>query len=554
MQQQERLHKTPVSSKKDNRLNEKGQHSQQSTPFALIDQSSKGQRLSAVDEEAEKQGLAPNMALSDALTLCPSLVTRRAVPQKDTRRLSQLASWCERYSPLSNVYDDNSLWIDVTGATHLFKDEQSLLAKISRDFYRQGYTANLALASSFAAAFALSHFSSAHFTLEDMVFGDSSRFPVIPPKSSFEQLQKHLSLLPVKALRLENNTSSLLHRLGLMTIGQLMELPRDSLKRRFPSPKQAKAVLLRLDQILGLRHEPLVPLTPPVLFSSRLRFAEALFSTQALEQALDHLIKEITRQLEHQNHGARTLTFTLWRSDGSTSHIKIGTAQPCRDKAHLFNLFKEKLNHIEPGFGIDVIALFVDRAEPLPTRQVTLAGKHSSHGSASPDVLIDRLSNHIGAEKIGYLRARQSHIPERAQELTSTPPPPKTAVENLHSIAPDNTNTPSAPPINDRPFLLLDPPESIEVMAALPDDPPVAFTWRRVTRKVVASNGPERITPEWWLELGQKDSRPRDYYKVSAREGGTFWLYRNGLYPGSHSQGDEEHRSLPQWYMHGFFG
>ena len=464
----------------------------------------------------------PDMALSDALALCPSLATSQAAPHKDARKLLQLASWCERYSPLSNIYDGNSLWIDVTGATHLFRDEQSLLAKISHDFDQQGYTVKLAIAGSFAAAFALSHAS----------FDDSSKPPIIPPQSSSAQLRQHLSPLPVTALRLQENTCSLLHRLGLMTLGQLMALPRQSLKRRFPSPEQARSVLLRLDQICGLRDEPLAPLTPPVLFSSRLRFAEALFSKQILEQALTRLMDDITSQLEHQNQGARALTFTLWRADGSTVHIGIGTAQPCRDKAHLLNLFKEKINRVEPGFGIDVIALFVNKAEPLSARQVSLQNRQQPERSCSPAMLIDRLRNHLGARKIGYLQALSSHIPERAQNLITSPP------------------LQTRPPLTyDRPFLLLDPPETIHVLAPLPDDPPLQFTWRRVTRKVIASNGPERLTREWWRELGQKPSRPRDYYKVSAKEGGTFWLYRNGLY-----QGDETSTSPPQWFMHGFFG
>ena len=154
----------------------------------------------------------------------------------------------------------------------------------------------------------------------------------------------------------------------------------------------------------------------------------------------------------------------------------------------------------------------------------------------SPALLIDRLRNHLGDRKIGYLKPLPSHIPERAQRLTTSPSP--------------KTLAPASPsPTYDRPFLLLDPPETIDVIAPLPDDPPLQFTWRRVTRKVIASNGPERITREWWHELGQKASRPRDYYKVSASEGGTFWLYRNGFY-----QGDETSRSPPQWFMHGFFG
>ena len=158
-------------------------------PFALVDHTSRGQRLWAVDEAAQQQGLVCDMALSDALVLCPSLATSQAAPQEDARKLLQLANWCERYSPLSNVHDDNSLWIDVTGSTHLFAGEQGLLATISKDFDQQGYTVKIALAGSFAAAFALSHF----------VFDDRNKTPIIPSQSSFTQLQHHLSSLPITA-------------------------------------------------------------------------------------------------------------------------------------------------------------------------------------------------------------------------------------------------------------------------------------------------------------------------------------------------------------------
>jgi protein ImuB len=509
---------------------ESGRYSKQNiAPFALIDRTKRGQRLSAVDEYAEQQGLAPGMALSDALALCPLLQTRKAAPKTDVHRLLQLANWCERYSPLCNIYDDNSLWIDVTGTTHLFGGEKGLLEKISKDFSKLGYTIETGIASSFGAAFALSH----------LAFDKELETRIISP----QKMQHALAPLPVKALRLAPETISLLHRLGLSTIGQLVDLPRNTLKRRFPSIKQAKSVLLRLDQILGLRDEPLAPLTPPVVFSCRLRFAEALYSKQMLERALIRLIAEIIRQLEAQKQGARRLTFTLWRSDGSTAHIKIGTSTPCRDKKHIFKLFQEKLNHMEPGFGVDILALFVSKSEALSATQTSLENRHQTRNS-SPSALIDRLYNRLGAQKIGYLRALQSHIPERAQQLTKTPPAnnfwPSMVLEKKDGLQ-------TFPP--DRPFLLLAPPEPIEVMAPLPDEPPLLFTWRRVRRKVIASTGPERITPEWWRELDEKTSSPRDYYKVTTNEGTAFWLYRDGLY-----EGEQRSASPPQWFMHGFFG
>ena len=35
-------------------------------------------------------------------------------------------------------------------------------------------------------------------------------------------------------------------------------------------------------------------------------------------------------------------------------------------------------------------------------------------------------------------------------------------------------------------------------MALAPDYPPRRFTWRRLTRRVVRAQGPERLSPEWW--------------------------------------------------------
>jgi protein ImuB len=503
---------------------------QQAAPFALTNSTTRGLRLNAINKRAEQQGLTPGMALSDALALCPLLKTSRATPRHDARKLLQLARWCERYSPLSNVYDKNSLWIDVTGTSHLYDGERNLLTKINDDFHNLGYTVNLALAGSFGAAFALSHI--------DCEEGQNAHL-ILPGN-----LRSSLSPLPVKALRLSPTIISSLYRLGLVTIGQLLELPRPTLKRRFPSSKEARSVLLRLDQLLGLRDEPLSPLSPATVFTYRLRYEEMLYSQQMLERALVELISKIVNQLESQQQGARQITFTLWRIDASTAHIKIGTNRPCRDKSHILNLFKEKLKLIEPGFGIDTIALRVEKSEPLPARQTSLAKGTQSNDFMNISDLIDRLHNHLGEQKTGYLHTFQSRIPERAQRVLTTPPPENTWLP----IANPENGHPAAFP-HERPFLLLNPPEHIEVMAPLPDNPPLLFTWRRVTRKIIASNGPERIIPEWWREMGKKNSRPRDYYRVITKEGGSFWLYRDGLY-----EGKEQSTSPPQWYMHGFFG
>jgi protein ImuB len=96
-----------------------------------------------------------------------------------------------------------------------------------------------------------------------------------------------------------------------------------------------------------------------------------------------------------------------------------------------------------------------------------------------------------------------------------------------------------------RPVRLLDPPQPIEAMALLPDQPPVAFTWRRVRHRVRRADGPERIAGEWWKRDGELRSL-RDYFRVEDEDGHRFWLFRRG-------DGDDPLTGDRRWFLHGFF-
>ena len=99
-----------------------------------------------------------------------------------------------------------------------------------------------------------------------------------------------------------------------------------------------------------------------------------------------------------------------------------------------------------------------------------------------------------------------------------------------------------------RPLLLLDPPESVQALAELPDGAPMRFVWRRVARRVVRAEGPERLAAEWWrADPARPQPRTRDYYRVEDDQGGRYWLFREGLY------GREDAERTPSWWLHGVF-
>jgi protein ImuB len=105
---------------------------------------------------------------------------------------------------------------------------------------------------------------------------------------------------------------------------------------------------------------------------------------------------------------------------------------------------------------------------------------------------------------------------------------------------------PGDPPL--RPLLLFDPPQQVEVIAAVPDGPPRRFRWRGEAHNIVRQEGPERIAPEWWRRREGHAGNPglsRDYYRVEDEAGHRFWLFRHGLY--------ERETGESRWYVHGLF-
>jgi protein ImuB len=91
----------------------------------------------------------------------------------------------------------------------------------------------------------------------------------------------------------------------------------------------------------------------------------------------------------------------------------------------------------------------------------------------------------------------------------------------------------------------LEPPRRVDAIAALPNHPPVAFTWRHHRHRVCRAEGPERIHGEWWFKDRERQS-VRDYFRVEDENGQRFWLFREG-------NGVDACTGDLSWYLHGLF-
>ena len=465
-----------------------------------------------MDRAAAKAGLNVGMALPHARSLVPDLEAVAADPAADDSALEQLADWALRYTPWVARWDvdnDHGLMLDITGCAHLFGSESLLVDDLVRRLRNFGIAARAAVADTPGAAWAW-----ARYGKDD---------PIIPTGAA----RKILAPLPPAALRLDAETAAELERLGLRTVGDLIDLPRAPLATRF-----GKRVAERIGQLIGKSGEPISPRQPVPVWQTRLPFPEPIVHLDAVVIALDRLLAGLCPLLAREHQGARALTLALYRLDGSSHRVSVATSRASRDPAHLKRLFMEKLDKIDAGFGIETAVLAATRVEAFSAEQMSLEKAGSRGSDVAP--VIDSLKNRLGAEKVVQAVPQESHIPERAVSLREAPAlftdPPR-AIDRV------------------RPISLLATPESIEAMALVPDHPPLSFVWRRVAHRVARAEGPERIAPEWWRaeQIAPVHRRPRDYYRVEDITGRRYWIFREGLYDGAAA-------TPPRWYMHGLFG
>ena len=537
-----------------------------------------GPRLVALNPSARRSGLVSGDLLSNARSKVLDLQVRQADPAADADALNRLGLWAMRYAPFAAPWDAASgadgLFIDITGAAHLVGGEARLLADLDRRLRTFGLAPRLAIAGTPGTAWALARYG----CMGDST-GDRTPGTILAPGAEAEALRP----LPLAALRLPDATLSLLRRLGLRRIADVIGGPRAPLAARF------EALLLRLDQALGRVPEPLVPAIPPPVYRAQAAFAEPIVSHEHVLEAATRLLDSLAADLANDSVGARVLRLMLFRvmpeacfqHDGQVQSIEIGLAAPSRDVRHIARLIALRLDRaadaLDADFGFEAAALHVLAAEPLADRQAPLT---MDEAAAHPDALaealaqlVDRLQQRLGPGAVRQLHPHQSHIPERA----CVPSPLVVRTRGCHSVPSPLVGegqgggncrtlglgvppTPNPSPqgggesaqhtlqwIADtpRPLLLLPRPEPAEVVALIPEGPPRQLRWRGVRHQIVHAQGPERIAPEWWRH-STGDASERDYYTVEDSAGRRFWLYRAGVY----GRGT----SPPQWFIHGVFG
>lgn len=434
------------------------------------------QRISGVNQEAEKAGIQTGSNLATAYSLLTDLEHFTRDQRAEQQRLQDLVSTAYQFSPAVSIAQPSSLLLEVAGSLNLFRGLPSLLRQLKSHLTQRGHLVQLGVAHTPHAALALAK-SNATYAWQDFPNDEEIQ------QATAELLQK----TPLICADLSMPVVERLDNMGLRSLGELLTLPRHELDSRFDAE-----FMVYLDKLAGDIPD-LWPWEEPIeKFVVERHLLEPIREKGALLQPMAHLIKELCVWLNSRFLGVKSLRWGFATFEGTGVYMVLSFAEPQVEATEILALTELKYDDIELPEDVMTIRLEVVDVDSLTQRsrhQRDLFGDPQIKANA-PTGLLDRLAIKLGKQTLRALNQLDDHRPEYAWSPafpTETIPPSET----VHKPG-------------KRPLWLLEPPKRVQ-----------RKHFHVLTRQ-------ERIEGGWWDE-----PLARDYFVARHESGAICWIYRD---------------------------
>jgi hypothetical protein len=316
-----------------------------------------------------------------------------------------------------------------------------------------------------------------------------------------------------------------LHRLGLLSVGDVVALPHRSLAGRLGERWRETLALA-----LGQDDAPLAPsYQPPLAPTEDIEWDEGLSSIEPLLFALSGLASRLSARLEGRGEAARVLelfapydrSIAKLRNVASADarpgvFFRIELPTPLGHKNEIYRVFKSRIERTTleaPVLGLSITAALLTEA---PKSQLLLSGDPAIDSDPrTMAVLLAELSSEIGPDNVGVLEVALVHRPEA-----------RTLLVPLHDVSPSRKRAPIArtPSDVEFPTRLLPSPVPVEPM---PGGRDVSIDNQLFT--IRSARPMMRLDQiEWWTDAPMS----RDYARVwlsSGRKNVEGWIFTDRL-------------------------
>lgn len=346
--------------------------------------------------------------------------------------------------------------------------------------------------------------------------------------------------LPLDTLSAARAHLPLLARSGLRTWGQLRDLPRAPVARRF-----GRELLLALDQAWGLAPEVYEWQVAPDVFDQSLELPAIAGSAPELLAAAWRLLGQLQLWLRARQQGV--LAFALeWRLDlrrldgvelPPTGELVVRTAEPVQAMDHLGRLLREQLARTTLAAPARSLRLYSLETCPWGGAARTLLPEEVREGECLHQ-LVERLSARLGPGRVLRPRLQADWRPEAMQRWEpgqGAGPTTRTGagVQTKPKLKPVSASAVGADAAGAlSPPWLVEPPLPLSVQ----DERPCYLgPLELLTRR-------ERIETGWWEPGG---AVVRDYCIARNARAGLLWVFCEHTMPAGSQP--------PRWYLQGLY-
>ncbi|WP_149499499.1 Y-family DNA polymerase [Roseiconus lacunae] len=424
--------------------------------------------------------------------------------------------------------EPDTLLCDLSGVTHLFDDEPGVLRSVHQMLSTFGVVGKLAIADNLAAAWAHAH----HNPEPDFVSSHGVN---------------DLRSLSIDGLRIETETQYTLHRLGIQTIGSVLNLPRPGLARRL-----GKTLVDRIAEITGEIDVPLQVHHAEQQIAATHELEYPTDDLEIIEDRVTRLVEQIVARLATNQRGALRLVCRLDLIGRSQLTTTIGLFSPTLEKNHLARLVYSSIEASRPKSSVTKLTLMVLQSDRLRSRQNSLFAQtdpslaESGHSDRNLAQLVDSLTGRLGRDAVLGVRLGNNPLPEKAYRIYAlTDHRTRKALSRLPTTQRPQRQgrsfkLPSAMDSRRRPVRLLRQPMPLGTPTRSSADragrsPFPVFRFDGDLHRVSHWWGPERIESGWW----EGPTIRRDYYRIETDTGHLWWVFRE--------------ITSGQWFLHGRF-
>ena len=379
--------------------------------------------IGAVCDEARRYGVRPGQKVAEATALVARLHILTVTFAEIDRALGRVAEVAMSFGTTAAIQlakrtgvhalEDRSpsgdgpfdtVWLDITGTAHLAGGEDALLDALGERVSALGHTVHLAIADGPRVAQAL-----ARWGVSDdghLIAGEGKSTEALAP-------------LPVRALPLPPDRVAFLLRVGVLTVGDLVRLPKAEATARLGA-RGAEALAVAA----GFDPAPLVPFALPPVLEEETSFDDGVDSVEPLLFVLRGAASRLSARLEARGEACTRLDVDLpydvsiakralvdrgapVTEDALRERFHVDLPAPLSGANDLFRVLRTRLERTDLLAPVTSVRLTISEIARARRAQLDFARDAHADPNSLPALLAE-LSAEIGPERVGVLEIQDA--------------------------------------------------------------------------------------------------------------------------------------------------